>query len=190
MDMCIKKFVTPREHEKRRETSLFLLQNFDESCLKVTRYRSGEHEDKNHYQIYYQKFGEKLALPLYFVIPQFYGCVSNDKLDVFSKKYLNTCCGAVFNEFKKLVEIIIEKISEIRGKKYEIKSDYLKIRVSECDKSATDLPVDNLIRISWAVVSFRLIIESEKGLFLLNNLKECFHETSINNGFEIIKGKK
>ena len=84
--MNVKKLVTPREHEKRRETSLFLLQNFDESCLKVTRNRSGEHEDSNDYQIYYQKFGEKTALPLYFVIPQFYGCVSNDKLDVFSKK--------------------------------------------------------------------------------------------------------
>ena len=34
----------------------------------------------------------------------------------------------VFNEFKKLVEIVIEKINEIRGKEYEIKSDYLKIR--------------------------------------------------------------
>ena len=88
------------------------------------------------------------------------------------------------------VEIIIEKISEIRGKQYEIKRDYLKIRVGECDKSATDLPIDDLMEISWAVVSFRLIIEGDKGLFVLNNLKECFHETSINNDFEIIKSKK
>ena len=111
-------------------------------------------------------------------------------MDIFSKKYLNICCGAVFNEFKKFVEIIIEKISEIRGKQYEIKSDYLKIRVGECDESATDLPVDDLIEISWAVVSFRLIIESEKGLFVLNNLKECFYETIINDDFEIIETKK
>ena len=55
--MNIKTFLTPKEHEKTCETSLFLLQNFDESCLKVTRHRSGEHEDKNDYQIYYQKFG-------------------------------------------------------------------------------------------------------------------------------------
>ena len=156
----------------------------------MTRHRSGEHEDSNDYQIHYQKFGEKIALPSYFVIPQFYGCVSNDKLDVFSKKYLNVCCGAVFNEFKKFVEIIIEKISEIRGKKYEIKRDYLKTRVGECDKSATDLPVDDLIKISWAVASFNLIIAGKKGLFLLNNLKECFYETSINNDFEIIKSEK
>ena len=185
--MNVNKFVTPREHEKRHETSLFLLQNFDESCLNVTRHRSGEHEDSNDY---HQKFGEKTALQLYFVIPQCYGCVSNDKLDVFSKKYLNVYCGAVFTEFKKFIEIIIEKISEIRGKKYEIESDYLKIRVGECDESATDLPVDDLLKISWAVVSFRLIIESEKGLFVLNNLKECFHETSINDDFEIIESEK
>ena len=95
--MDVKKFVTPTQHEKRPETSLFLLQNFDESCLKVTRHRSGEHEDSNDYQINYQKFGQKTALPLYFVIPQFYGCVSNNKLDVSSKKYLNICCGAEMN---------------------------------------------------------------------------------------------
>ena len=174
--MNVKKFVTPREHEIRRETSLFLLQNFDESCLKVTRYRSGEHEDSHSYQICYQKFGEKIELPLYFVIPQFYGCVNNDKLDVFSEKYLNICCGDVFNKFKEFVEVIIEKIISIRGKQYEIKSDYLKIRVSACDKSATELPVDDLIKISWAVVSFRFIIESEKGLFILAYLKECYWE--------------
>ena len=114
----------------------------------MTRHRAGEPKDSNDYQIQYQKFGEKTALPLYFVIPQFYGCVSSDKLDVFSKKYLNICCGDVFNELKKFVEIVIEKISEIKGKKYEIKSDYLKIRVGGYDKSATDLPVDDLMKIS------------------------------------------
>ena len=25
-------------------------------------------------------------MPLYFVIPQFYGCISNDQVDVFDKK--------------------------------------------------------------------------------------------------------
>ena len=140
----------------------------------MTRNRSGEHKDNNSYQICYQKFGDKTALPLYFVIPQFYGCVNNDKLDVFSEKYLNICCGDVFNKFKEFVEVIIEKISQIRSKQYEI--DYLKIRVSACDKSATELPVDDLIKINWAIVSFRLIIESEKGLFVLAYLKECYWE--------------
>ena len=188
--MNVKKFVRPKENEKRCETSLFLLQNFDESCLKVTRSRAGEHECSNMYSIQYQKFDEKTALPLYFVIPQFYGCVSSDKVDVFGKKYFNACCGAVFNEFKKFVEIIIEKIGEIRDKKYEIKSDYLKIRVGESDKSATDLSVDDLIKISWAVVSFRLIVEGKKGLLVLNDLKECFYEASINDDFEIIESEK
>ena len=110
---------------------------------------------------------------------------------------MSVCSGDVFDEFKKFVEIIIEKISEIRGKKYEIKSDYLKIRVGESDKSATDLPVDALMKISWAVVSFKLIIEGKKGLLVLNDLKECFYEklnksyeTSINDDFEIIESEK
>ena len=102
--MNVKKIVTPREHEKMHETSLFCLQNFDESCLKVTRHRSGEHEDSNDYQIQYQNFGEKTTLPLYFVIPQFYGCVSNDKLDVFSKKYLNFVLELYLMSLKSLLK--------------------------------------------------------------------------------------
>ena len=127
--MNVKKFSRPKENQKKYESYLFLLQNFDESCLKVICHRSGEHEDSNNYLIQYQKFGNKTAYPLYFVIPEFYGCVSGDKFDVFGKKYLSVCSGDVLDEFKKFVEIIIEKISEIRGKKYEIKSDCLKLEL-------------------------------------------------------------
>ena len=101
---------------------------------------------------------------------------------------MSICCGDVFNEFKELVEIIIEKISEIRGKKYEIKSDYLKIRVGAPD--VKEMPVGNLKKISWAVVSFKLICENKNGLIVVNDLKECFYETSINDDFEIIESEK
>ena len=140
----------------------------------MTRKRAGEREFSNIYSIEYQKFGEKVVFPLYFVIPQFYGCISDDKVDVFDKKYLSVCSDNVFNEFKKLVEIIVEKISEIRGKEYEIKSDYLKVTVGQC--ATEEMPVDVLMKISWAVISFDLIVESENGLFLFNDLKECFYE--------------
>ena len=198
--MNVKRFERPKDNEKKYQSYLFLLQNFDESCLKVTRQGAGEHEDSNNYLIEYQKFGERTTFPLYFVITQFYGCISGDIVDVFDKKYLSVCCGDVFDEFKKVVEIIIEKISEIRGKEYEIKSDYLKIRAGESEESeesVAKLPVDVLMKISWAVVSFNLIVESENGLFVLNDLKECFYEnlnesceTSINDDFEIIESEK
>ena len=140
------------------------------------------------YSIKYQKFGEKGIFPLYFVIPEFYGCINSDKVDVFDKKYLSVCCGDVFNEFKELVKIIIEKISEIRNKKYEIKSDFTKIRVGAPD--VEKMPVGVLMKISWAVVSFKLICENKNGLIVFNDLKECFYETSINDDFEIIESEK
>ena len=127
--MNVKKFVKAKDNEKKYQSYLLLLQNFDKSCLKVTRHSCGSKDFDNMYSIEYQKFGEKFVMPLYFVIPQFYGCISDDRVDVFDKKYLSVCSGNVFNEFKELVEIIIEKISEIWSKEYEIKSDYLKIRV-------------------------------------------------------------
>ena len=70
--MNVKKFVKPKENEDRYYRYLFLLQNFDESCLEVKYSRAGEHEDSNMYSIKYQKFGEKEIFPLYFVIPEFY----------------------------------------------------------------------------------------------------------------------
>ena len=193
--MNVKKFVKPKDCEIKYQSYLFLLQNFDESCLKVTRKRAGERKFSNIYSVEYQKFGEKVVFPLYFVIPQFYGCISDDKVDVFDKKYLSVCYGNVFDEFKKLVKIVIEKIGEIRGKEYEIRSDYLKIRVGQ---GVTEMPVDVLMKISWAIISFDLIVESENGLFLFNDLKEmkiyenlnAMNEASINDDFEIIESKK
>ena len=179
--MNVKKFVKPKENEDRYHRYLFLLQNF-ESCLEVRYSRAGEHEYSNMYSIKYQKFGEKEIFPLYFVIPEFYGCINSDKVDVFGKKHLSICCGDVFNEFKQLFEIIIEKISEIRNKKYEIKSDYTKIRVGVSD--VKEMFVGVLMKISWAVVSFKLICENKNGLIVLNDLEECFYEASINDDFE------
>ena len=52
------------------------------------------------------------------------------------------------------------------------------------------MPVVNLMKISWAVVSFKLICENKNGLIVVNDLKECFYETSINDDFEIIESEK
>ena len=101
---------------------------------------------------------------------------------------MSICCGDVFNKFKELVEIIIEKISEIRNKKYEIKSDYTKIRVGA--PVVEEMPVGVLMKISWAVVSFKLTCENKNGLIVFNDLKECFYETSKNDDFEIIESEK
>ena len=101
---------------------------------------------------------------------------------------MSICCSEVFNEFKQLVEIIIEKISEIRSKKYEIKKDFTKIRVSA--QNIKEMPVGDLTKISWAVRSFKLICENENSLIVFNDLKECFYEQSINDDFEIIESEK
>ena len=59
MDASIKKFVKLKENEDRYHRYLFLLQNFDESCLEVRYSQAGEHEDINMYSIKYQKFVKK-----------------------------------------------------------------------------------------------------------------------------------
>ena len=42
--MKIDRFIKPKDCEMKYQSYLFLLQNFDESCLKVTRKRAGERE--------------------------------------------------------------------------------------------------------------------------------------------------
>ena len=92
---------------------MFLQQNFDESRLKVTRYGAGRHDYDNNYSIDYQKFGERDELPLYFVIPQFYGYVKVSDGMKLIKNYLHVCDMSenfnVLSDFKKLVGIIIKK---------------------------------------------------------------------------------
>ena len=163
---------------------MILLHNFDKSCLKVTLKRSGEHKSNNMYNIEYQKFGEKEILPLYFVIPVFYGYSHDDLLNVFSKKYINICCNNVLNEFKDLIQIIVKKISEIRGTEYDFNDHWLKIRVVQCNK---EMPVNTLMKINWAIIGLKLIIESEKGLFVLPYLQECFWELNIKNEPQSVK---
>ena len=64
----------------------------------------------------------------------------------------------------------------------------IQIRVGAPD--VEEMPVGVLMKISWAVVSFKLICENKNGLIVVNDLKECFYEGSINDDFEIIKNEK
>ena len=63
----------------------------------------------------------------------------------FSKKYINICCNNVLNEFKDLIQIIVKKISEIRGTEYNFNDDWLKIRAVQCNK---EMPVNTLMKIN------------------------------------------
>ena len=49
------------------------------------------------------------------------------------------------------------------------------------------MPVNTLMKINWAIIDLKLIIESEKGLFVLPYLQECFCEVNIKNEFKRIK---
>ena len=77
--MKVNKFVKPKDCEIKYQSYLFLLQNFDESCLKVTRKRAGEREFSNIYSIEYQKFDEKVVFPLYFIIPHNFIILYDDR---------------------------------------------------------------------------------------------------------------
>ena len=56
------------------------------------------------------------------------------------------------------------------------------------------MPVDVMLKISYAVVSFNVIIEKNGVLLIEGHLKECFYENLseeiINDEFEIIESKK
>ena len=56
------------------------------------------------------------------------------------------------------------------------------------------MPVDTMLKISYAVVCFDLIREEKRGLLVEGHLMECFYENLseavINDGFEIIESEK
>ena len=56
------------------------------------------------------------------------------------------------------------------------------------------MPVDAMLKISYAVVFVHLIREGKRGLLVEGHLMECFYENlskaNINNDFEIIESEK
>ena len=52
------------------------------------------------------------------------------------------------------------------------------------------MPANVVLKISWAVVAYNLICKGENGLFVFNDLKECFWERNLKDEFEIIENKK
>ena len=145
----------------------------------------------NIYYVEYQKFDGEDFLPLYFVVPTFYGCISV----IDDENYLCICKmdenSTVLSDHKKLIEAVLEQINKLNGAKYSFKKDYCRIKLGD---SVEKMPVHAMLKISYAVVSFHLIREGTRGLLVEGHLMECFYEnlseTNINDDFEIIESKK
>ena len=184
--MKVNKFVKPKNSTINYHKNLLLLQNFDEYFLMITLNNCG---DRNAYHISYKKFDKNISLPLYFVIPTFYGRVyeRNDE------NYLNICGvdenSSTLSDYKKLIVAVLKEINKLNGTKYEFVEDYYQIKLGD---SAENMRVGDLLKISFAVVSFNVIVEKDG--VLMSYLKECFYENLskeiINNEFEIIESEK
>ena len=167
---------------------MFLLQNFDKSCLKLSKDKCGQHS--YHYPVNYKKFDK--YLPLLFVIPHFYGRF----YEIDGRYYLYmTNAYENFNamsDYEKLIIEIIKQINQLNdSKEYTFKKDYCRINVSCCIKK---MPVGATLKISYAVIMLDLVGEGKYGLLVEGFLQECFYESlneeDINDAFEIIENKK
>ena len=185
--MKIEKFVKPKDCEIRYQKYLFLRQNFNKSCLKA-RFNIHGKDDYSH-SADYKKLDE--YLPLLFVIPQFYGriYVVNDE------SYLYMCDVSekfgTLSDYEKFIIEVIRQINEIKCRKYGFKKDYCKIKLGSSIKK---MPVGVMLKISYTVVWFNLVLERKRGLLVEGLLQECFYESLdeevINDEFEIIESKK
>ena len=189
--MKVNKFVEPKDSEVKYQKYLLLLQNFNEWYLKLTLKDCGS---SNFYNIYYQKFDVEDFLPLYFVVPMFYGCVKV----IDDENYLCICemdeNSSVLSDHKKLIEAVLEQINKLNGTKYSFKKDYCGIKF---DNSVEKIPEGNMLKISYVVVSFRYVLEGKSKLLVEGHLMDCFYEylseinkAIINDDFEIIESEK
>ena len=76
---------------------------------------------------------------------------------------------------------ILKLINEINNSAYVFKNDYHKFKLSSikfCDveEEFSEMPVDKLLKLSFVVVSCRLVIEKDNQLFLESYLEECFYD--------------
>ena len=182
--MKVNKFIKPKDSEVKYQKYLLLFQNFNEFYLKLKLIDCG---DENIYHVNYQKFDGEDFLPLYFVVPMFYGIVKGDYLHICE---VDENLG-VLSDHKKLIEEVLRQINKLNGTKYSFNKDYCKIKSNDCVKK---MPEDAMLKISYAVVSFRYVCEGKRRLLVEGHLMDCFYENlsevSINDGFEIIESEK
>ena len=90
-----------------------------------------------------------------------------------------------------MIVSVLGQINELIGTKYSFRKNYCRIELGD---SVEKMPVDVMLKISYAVVSFNVIIEKNGVLLIEGHLKECFYENLseeiINDEFEIIESKK
>ena len=157
-----------------------LLKNFGEYRLKIT---VDDCVDRNLYHISYTRNTVGIAYPLHLVIPEFYGHVeeNNGRNYLVITEIENN--SDVLKDYKNVWDQILNKINKINKSASVFNEDYHKfklssIKCSDCKDDFSEMPVDKLLKLSFVVVSCRLVIEKDNQLFLETYLKECFYEDS------------
>ena len=87
----------------------------------------------------------------------------------------------VLKDHKEVWDKILEHINKINTFEYFFKKDYHKfklssIKCSDAEDELNEIPVGELLKFSFAIVSSRLVIEKDNELFLETYLEECFYE--------------
>ena len=165
---------------KKILNNLVLLKNFDEYKLKIT---VDDCVDANLYHISYMRDDVGVAYPLHLVIPEFYGHVeeTNERNYLVITQIENN--SDVLKDYKNVWDQILNKINKINNSAYVFNEDYRKfklssIKCSDCKDDFSEMSVDKLLKLSFVVVSCRLVIEKDNQLFLETYLEECFYEDS------------
>ena len=103
----------------------------------------------------------------------FYGCVKV----IDDDNYLCICetdeNSSVLSNHKKLIEAVLEQINKLNGTKHSFKKDYCRIKF---DNSIEKIPESNMLKISYAVASFRYALEGKSRLLVEGHLMDCFYE--------------
>ena len=97
----------------------------------------------------------------------------------------------VLCDYKKMLEVIASHINFVKNSKCSLFVDKIKLNTIGEDKLLRfdNLPVDELICFSNAIISCRLAVKKDDKLIFDTHLQECFYETYKNDS-EIIEDKK
>ena len=144
-----------------------LLKNFDKSRLRTTVH---DCVDRNVYNIDYSKNAVSSASPLHLVIPKFCGHVeeNNGRKFLIITQIENNL--DVLKYHKEVWDKILEHINKINNSEYFFKEDYPKfklgsIKCSDAENEFNEIPVGELLKFSFEIVSSRLVIEKIMNYF-------------------------
>ena len=186
----MERFIKPRDSTLKYDKYLVFLKDIQGLHLQIN---PNDCRDRIIYHVVYKKnLVDDFNFPVYFVIPKFYGRVYHDNFCDYLTILSVQDNMSVLTDYELLWDEVLCIINKLNSTNHKMTKNHYDIKLGD---SVKKMPVGGVLKISYAVVSFNVLLEKDGEIMAENFLQDCFYEINdvreiINDEFEIIENKK